>query len=96
MHQGVDIANRGRVSLEVCIICLNAEVENKGIQPGIFELLVAYTYVTEVSSRYALHCHGIGCTTASSDFLASIAVNEDVWSECTEALMSQIVGKSWP
>jgi len=74
-------------------LCLNAEAESKGILPGIFELLVAYTYVTEVSNRCALHCHGIGFTAASSDFLASIAANEDVWSECTEALMSQIVGE---
>ena len=74
-------------------LCLTEEALRKGIKPGILGLNLGFTEVTETSSRKALHCHGIGWTAASPEFLASIAANEEVWSDCAAALETQISGE---
>jgi hypothetical protein len=74
-------------------VCLSKAAQDKNIAPGIFGLTLGDVSVTECSSRKALHIHGIAYTAASSEFLATIAANDEVWENCAEALQTQIGGE---
>jgi hypothetical protein len=74
-------------------LSLSKAASDKGIAPGIFGVILAITGVTECSSRKALHNHGIAWTAASPEFLAAIADNKEIWSDCAQALESQVQGE---
>ena len=74
-------------------LCLSKAAQDKNIAPGIFGLTLGDVSVTECSSRKALHIHGITYSAASSEFLAAIAANDEVWENCAEALQTQIGGE---